>query len=255
MRTYKSSGVIIGALLGLGSPLGGLFLRMLFSRHFSRVWVHAELSHNFFFYLYMLLTVPIVFAGFGFFFGYLMDKISSQKEALARSNIILEHQSMTDDITGLYNHRHILEEVDKELERAKRYRRILSGIMLDIDRFKEVNDLYGHLTGDAVISEMAEIIRQSIRKIDVAGRFGGDEFLLILPEADPGAALSVAKRLQLQVRQHRFKTIRDYLLLTVSIGIFSLQDTKDYEKQIFIEKMDMALLKAKNLGKDRIHSE
>ena len=255
MKTYKLSGTIIGVFLGFGSPLGGLFLRMIFSKNFSRAWIHTELAHNFFFYLYMVLTVPIVFVGFGFFFGYLMDKIYSQKEALAKSNIILEHQSMTDDITGLYNHRHILEEVDKELERAKRYSRNLSGIMLDIDRFKEVNDLYGHLTGDAVISEMAEIIRQSIRKIDVAGRFGGDEFLLILPEADPGAALSVAKRLQLQVRQHRFKTIRDYLLLTVSIGIFSLQDAKDYERQVFVEKVDMALSKAKNLGKDRIYSE
>lgn len=73
IKNYKISGAVLGIVLGLGSPFGGLFLRMIFSKQLSRAWIYGELASNFFFYLYMLLTVPLLFAIFGFFFGYLMD--------------------------------------------------------------------------------------------------------------------------------------------------------------------------------------
>lgn len=167
----------------------------------------------------------------------------------------MEHQSITDDITGLYNHRHILLEVDKEIERAKRYGRFLSGMMIDVDNFKEINDVYGHLVGDSVLSEVSQVIQQNIRKIDIPGRFGGDEFLIILPETALMAARILGERILIMINKHSFKTARDYLQVSVSIGVFFIQDGKDYDRAIFIEKMDFAMTKAKRLGKNRVHAE
>lgn len=245
-------GLIVGLILGLGAPIGGLLFRALIFRQFNFHSMVLEIDDKFYYYFYMAIITPLAFGAFGYYLGSLNDKIQSQKQKLESLMSVLEAQSMTDDVTGLYNHRHLLEEIEKEIERSKRHHHDLSAMMIDLDGFKQINDLYGHITGDSVLRETALVINQSIRKIDVVGRYGGDEFVVILPEAKIEAAKTVAERILENVRQHRFKTKRDYVSLTVSIGIFSYEDSKDLDRAVFIEKIDEAMFKAKSSGKDRM---
>lgn len=243
--------MILGLLLGLGAPIGGLLFGMIFFGEINFHWVKQEVSSRFYYYAYMSLITPAVFGFFGAYLGSLNDKIHAQKKSLEALVNVLEAQSMSDDVTGIYNHRHLLEEIAKEVERSKRHDHLLSGMMVDVDDFKQINDLYGHSTGDAVIREVALVLNESIRKIDIIGRYGGDEFVIILPEAKLSAAKVVSERILLNIRQHRFNTRRDYVSLTVSIGLFSFENSSNLDKAQFIEKIDQAMFQAKSLGKDR----
>lgn len=254
-KRYKIFGVLIGLILGLGAPLGFFIVHAVTEARLRSDWMSRELDNFWLVYLYMTVLSPAVFGIFGYFFGKLMDRTYRQKILLEQANIILENQSMTDDLTGLFNHRQILAEIDKEVERARRYQRNLSGMMIDVDGFKAINDFYGHLTGDSVLREIANIIRHSVRNVDIVGRFGGDEFLVILPEASREAARVVAERVLKGVQQHPFKTGRDYISLTASIGVFSITDPKDFERTAFLDKMDRAMFRSKEEGKNRIYSD
>ena len=238
--------------MGTGAPMGSLLFRMIVAGDFRFSWIEAEITDHFYYYAYMGLLTPLAFGIFGSYLGGLNQKIHVQKESLENVMNILETQSMTDDVTGLYNHRHLLEEIEKEVERSKRYRRTLSGMMVDLDGFKEINDQYGHLTGDYVLRETANVLNESIRKIDILGRYGGDEFVIILPEAPLAAARTVAERVLQNIRQHRFHTKKGYISLTVSVGLFSFENTEDLDKTQFIEKIDQAMFEAKKLGKNRM---
>ncbi len=240
--SYAAFGLGAGLILGLGAPVGGFFLSLVFS-----------VKVDPFFYLYLLVMTPLAFSVFGYFLGHWADRLFLQKKSIEHAMAIVESQSMTDDVTGIYNHRHILEEIEREVERAWRYHRIVSGIMIDVDNFKEANDSYGHLTGDSVLRDLAKLLSGSIRKVDIIGRYGGDEFLVILPETPLAAAREVAERIQQNVRQYRFKTQRDYFRMTVSLGIFTFEDPRDFNKNTFIEKIDQAMFQAKSLGKDQIY--
>lgn len=253
-KTYKGVGTLVGVLLGLGAPAGALFFRILFEGDLSFAWLANDVTEHLDFYVYMVLSTPTAFGIFGAYLGRLQDEIISQKQSLEMLNTLLKAQSMTDDTTGLFNHRHLMEEIEKELTRARRYKRFLSGMMVDIDNFKEINDYYGHLTGDSVLREVAELLKKSLRKVDIVGRYGGDEFLIILPETNGDVALAVAQRIQKDIQQHRFRTMRDYITVSVSIGVVHFSDSKDFDKTAFVEKLDEAMYKAKSLGKDRIYS-
>lgn len=164
----------------------------------------------------------------------------------------LQTQSRTDDLTGQYNRRHILVELEKEVERAIRYGRHLSGMMVDIDDFKLINDKYGHLMGDRVLKSVAAVLEHSIRRIDILGRYGGDEFLVILPESALEIARLVAQRIQKNLLEYYQNVVRDLAPLTVSIGLLSFKNVREIDKAIFIEKIDQALLAAKRSGKNTI---
>lgn len=250
--SLKKSGWIAGALLGLGAPVGSLLFETAFFGNMDFGRMAQKMSDHSYYYTYMTLLTPLAFGMFGAYLGSLNDRIRQQKKSLESMVGILETQSMTDDVTGLYNHRHLLEEIEKEVERSKRHGHVLSGMMVDVDNFKEINECYGHLTADFVLREMALVLNESIRKIDVIGRYGGDEFVIILPEASPKAAEIVSDRILQNVRQRRFKTGRDYISLSVSIGLFSFENTSHLDKAQFIEKIDQAMYQAKDLGKNRV---
>lgn len=175
----------------------------------------------------------------------------TEEELLVRSREF-ETQSRTDDLTGQYNRRHILVELEKEVERALRYGRRLSGMMVDIDDFKNINDQYGHLVGDRVIKAFAGVLERSIRKVDILGRYGGDEFLIILPEATADVARLVAQRIQKNLADYQRNVLGELSPFTASIGLRSFEAIKEVDKTIFIEKIDQALLKAKRAGKNTI---
>ena len=239
----------VGILVGLGAPVTHIFLDM--AETHQDVWVCflKELEDHGFL---LSLVAPLVTGIFGFILGLLEDKVLFQKANLERMSRQLERQSMTDDITGLYNHRHILVEIDREVERANRYGRILSGMMIDIDDFKKANDHYGHLAGDALLRDVADVLQRSIRKVDILGRYGGDEFFVILPETDTEASRVVAERIQKNIRQHSFRFKETPLAVTVSIGLLSFPAGRKIDVETFIEEVDRVMLEAKRLGKDRV---
>ncbi|MBI3252384.1 MAG: GGDEF domain-containing protein [Candidatus Omnitrophica bacterium] len=183
------------------------------------------------------------------------NDLLARNKALEQRVAFLQTQSMTDDVTGLYNHRHMLEEIDREVERAKRHGRALCGIMLDIDNFKSVNDRFGHPAGDRVLREVASLLTGSIRRVDIVGRYGGDEFVVILPETDFPSAQTVADRIQKNIRQEPFDVAESYVSLTISMGIGYFKETRDLSTSDFVERADRALLKAKTLGKNQIVAE
>jgi len=160
----------------------------------------------------------------------------------------LELMAVTDGLTGLYNHRFIFERLEEETAKVTRYERPLSIIMLDIDNFKAVNDTFGHRTGDNVLQSAAHAIMACIRKTDVAGRYGGEEFLVLLPETDLADAKVVAEKIRSTVAQLRFETKE--LSITISAGIAEAQQGESFEA--FINRADTNLYRAKRSGKNRV---
>ncbi len=203
-------------------------------------------------FAYLTLFIPALFAIFGFLLGYLMDKLSEQKKTLENINSSLKEQSILDELTGQYNRRHILQELDKELDRARRYKHTLAGIMIDVDDFKKINDRHGHLFGDHILKEVTKIFDHCVRTIDILGRYGGDEFIILLPEATPDTAGVVAERIKNAIHKHAFEVKKKKFKVTVSVGAQYFHDLTDMSRVDFIDKIDQALYKAKAAGKDRV---
>jgi len=179
--------------------------------------------------------------------------IANQALEKSRTQLEKEHLqeevrrlSITDDLTGLYNHRHFFKTLESELVRMKRQRTTLSLLMFDLDHFKRYNDLYGHLEGDKVLRKMGEIVRNSIRSnVDSGYRYGGDEFATLIIGASVDQTLAIAERIRSLVEQAGFQDI------TVSIGLSEFQDRFDLER--FVKSADDAMYVAKNSGGNRVY--
>ncbi|WP_433315769.1 diguanylate cyclase [Micromonospora sp. CA-269861] len=159
--------------------------------------------------------------------------------------------SLTDPLTGLWNYRYLRESIRREVERASRFGRMLSVLALDLDRFKDVNDTYGHAAGDTVLAEFARRVRGEIREVDLAFRQGGEEFVLLLPETDARGAAIVAERLGAAVRDTPI-AVEAYagpVLVTVSVGIAVFPDHGGTGREV-LEAADDALYAAKAAGRD-----
>ncbi|MEQ1930456.1 MAG: PleD family two-component system response regulator [Parvularculaceae bacterium] len=163
--------------------------------------------------------------------------------------------AITDELTGLYNRRYLASHLSAMFDRAFWTGRPLSVMVLDLDHFKSVNDTYGHDIGDQVIREFAERVRGSVRGIDLACRYGGEEFLIAMPDTERESARIVAERLRQEVAAHRLVINggRDELQVTVSVGIASTEDgPKDDSPQRLIKRADEALYAAKSGGRNRV---
>jgi len=175
---------------------------------------------------------------------------------LAIDNALLlrkvKEASLTDHLTGLYNQRYFYDRIQEEINRAQRNGSNLSILMIDVDNFKNYNDLYGHLNGDKALAKVAAVISASCREIDVAARYGGEEFVVVLPDTSGEGAIEVAGRIINGVRDERFPGFPDKpeVSLSVSIGVASFPK-HGLEVLEVIERADKALYKAKELGKDR----
>ncbi|MEU7588985.1 diguanylate cyclase [Micromonospora sp. NPDC049230] len=159
--------------------------------------------------------------------------------------------SLTDPLTGLWNYRYLRESIRREVERASRFGRMLSVLALDLDRFKDVNDTYGHAAGDTVLAEFARRVRGEIREVDLAFRQGGEEFVLLLPETDARGAAIVAERLGAAIRETPI-AVEAYagpVVVTVSVGIAVYPDNGSTGREV-LEAADDALYAAKAAGRD-----
>ncbi len=161
----------------------------------------------------------------------------------------LEHLANTDDLTGLNNRCRFLELLQKEIKRAERTGRALSLMMIDIDHFKRINDRFGHMAGDRVLSHFANLLLVHTREIDEAGRLGGEEFGITLPETTAKEALAIANRLKNKVENQRFVISSETIKITISIGIAALKETETREQ--LLGRADAAMYTAKQKGRNR----
>jgi two-component system cell cycle response regulator len=160
-----------------------------------------------------------------------------------------------DALTGCLNRRAFMERLDRELDRVRRYGIELSILMIDIDRFKEVNDKRGHLVGDTVLRQMGDLLRHEVRSVDLASRYGGEEFIIVLPDTTPEGAMVFAERLRKRVSGRNFAETGEPLNVTVSIGVAHVaKDSGSLEPETLISRADEALYRAKNDGRDKVRS-
>ena len=179
----------------------------------------------------------------------------AQQAAIAVNNAELfnelEKLTRTDTLTGLYNRRGLIEMSQSEFERAKRSGFPLSMIMLDIDFFKHVNDLYGHAIGDQVLRILSDELHRNLRAIDILCRYGGEEFAILLPETTLQSAREVAERLRIAVAKLQFNITHADIKITVSQGLSTMPgETADLET--LLGQADNALYSAKSSGRNRV---
>jgi len=181
----------------------------------------------------------------------LQDELKQRNKQLVDLTKRLEVMAITDPLTGIYNRRHFEEILKTEFVRATRYGHGLSCLMVDVDHFKRINDKYGHDTGDAVLKKVTELITSCLRKVDALARWGGEEFIVLLPETGVKGARSVAERILRCVSGHRFKKLPDSETVTVSIGVSAI-DGKTGSWEDLIKAADDALYRAKAKGRNRV---
>jgi diguanylate cyclase (GGDEF)-like protein/PAS domain S-box-containing protein len=163
----------------------------------------------------------------------------------------VQKQAITDTLTGIYNRRGFFELGRREVERALRFGRPLAAIMLDVDNFKRVNDNFGHQEGDRALQHLSDCLNNNIRKVDILGRYGGDEFSILLPEIDMFAASTVAERLRHSVFSMPIEIDKGSIQMTISLGIAKVSsDTPDLDT--LLDRADQAMYAAKNAGRNRI---
>lgn len=184
-------------------------------------------------------------------FVYFIQDVSNQKEMIQA----LHDMANYDSLTQIYNRRRLMTEAEKELLRAKRHGHSVSALMIDIDHFKLVNDRYGHLAGDEVLKALAKVCRSKIRHNDILGRYGGEEFLIVLPESGKESAYRVAKDIKEAVAAMKIKYKGEVIGVSVSIGMETeIINKENYSVGKLINNADVALYKAKNSGRNRIES-
>jgi len=163
-----------------------------------------------------------------------------------------ERLAVTDSLTGLYNHREFQKRLMEELERAQRYGSEFSLLMMDIDHFKEFNDVHGHPVGDAILKEVVKTLRDSIRNVDILSRYGGEEFTLIMPETDGKNGKIVAERIRYAVAEKEFLTRTQHSVhVTISIGVASFPLDAAKREELIVAS-DEALYFAKNEGRNKV---
>ncbi len=165
---------------------------------------------------------------------------------------ILQEQAQTDALTGLYNYRFFADVLPREMERAQRSLQPMSMIMIDIDHFKKFNDQWGHEVGNQALIHIAKLIHQTIRKLDIACRFGGEEFVVILPNTDLRQSIHVANRIREVIEDTCLRITTETISITASLGVDEYRANHTDSLEGFIERVDAWLYQAKHLGRNRV---
>jgi diguanylate cyclase (GGDEF)-like protein len=179
----------------------------------------------------------------------LQDELRVKNAQLEELLLKVNQLAITDVMTGLYNRRRFHDVLAGEYERSRRYGTPFALIIMDIDHFKTINDTCGHAAGDHVLQEISLILQHSVRKIDIPFRFGGEEFVVILPGTVKGDSVAVAERFRHAVEAHAFECFRGRI--TVSCGIAGVPDDRVDSEEKLVKCADFALYRAKHLGRNR----
>jgi two-component system cell cycle response regulator len=164
----------------------------------------------------------------------------------------IKNLSIRDGLTDLFNHRHSIELLGNEFARVGRYAGPVSVLMMDLDHFKDVNDLHGHLAGDIVLKEVSRVLKDTLRTVDALGRYGGEEFLAVLAHTSREEALQTGERLRRAIHEHVFRVGDKELRVTVSVGVASHPDDGMDSPMALIREADLALYRAKQGGRNRV---
>jgi diguanylate cyclase (GGDEF)-like protein len=162
-----------------------------------------------------------------------------------------ERLTITDDLTKLYNYRYLMKYLEAEVKRCLRYKKKVSLLFIDIDGFKQINDTFGHLAGSQALAEMGQVFKRIVRETDVVGRYGGDEFVIVLPETPLNGAMIIAERIRKKVEECEFVTQNLSIRLTVSLGVANCPK-HTLTSEGLIKKADAAMYRAKELSKNSI---
>jgi diguanylate cyclase (GGDEF)-like protein len=208
-------------------------MRSLRARSASLAWMRHELAVDLDLFAYVTVSTLTVFLAFGYVLG-------------RQADLLLEI-ARTDPLTGLFNGRAFQERLGEEIARAQRYERPLCLLMIDVDGLKAVNDRGGHAAGDAALVRVAEALRNSARRTDVAARWGGDEFILLAPDTTVEAAATVGERVRALVAAGAADGP-----LTVSVGLAALAQSDDASGAGLRGRADRALYAAKSAGRNRV---
>lgn len=183
--------------------------------------------------------------------GFATEVFNNMVIDLQQNRKKLEQLATTDSLTKLVNRKQLLQNLSEHFNAYQRYMTKFSILVIDIDHFKKINDTYGHPAGDAVLIDMAAVFMDSVRTIDVVGRYGGEEFLVILTRTDEATAMVVAERIRQSVKEHTFIVDNNRLAVTISIGVTEVLKSDSSESDL-INRADKALYKAKESGRDRV---
>jgi two-component system cell cycle response regulator len=225
-----------GAILSLGEPIGLLLVR----EWYGAPPIPIELLHQGVTYVYVFLTTAIIMASLGYVLGRQTDRLAAL--------------SQTDPLTGLPNRRALRFRLNDEMRRATRYASPVSLVLLDIDGLKRINDEGGHGAGDRLIRQVATSISATLRNSDLGARWGGDEFAIVMPNADAAAARRLAERLMTHLHEQQASDPR--APVTVSIGLATFDPTTGGDPNVedLARAADGALYAAKAAGRNRIRA-
>ncbi len=238
----------LGAILGMGSPVGAFLLRYwLANPVLTPPWARAELQYNFLFYCYMAVGTILAFSTFGYLIGIRSERQRLRNRQLAARVEELHLKSVTDALSGAFTYGYLYEVLDIEIQRTLTDKSPLSVMILDIDEFKRINDGHGHLFGDRVIKETAETISAHIRSHDILGRYGGDEFVIVMPGCDRKTALHIAERVRAGIAKNGYMT-------TVSIGVATFAGSQIQKSSELLNEADMNLYQAKHDGRNCVRA-
>jgi two-component system cell cycle response regulator len=163
----------------------------------------------------------------------------------------MRHLAETDPLTNCFNRRALMEKLEQEMDRAARYATMLTGMMVDIDNFKQINDTHGHLVGDRVLKQLSSLLKREQRSVDIVARYGGEEFVVLLPETTSAESRNFAERLLRRVATHDFGEPGKPVRVTISVGIASYPDERVADGESLLRLADSHLYRAKSDGRNR----
>ena len=176
-------------------------------------------------------------------------------EMTKADNARLEALAHTDSLTLVLNRRALVTRLMAEVDRARRYQSVVTVLMIDLDHFKSVNDTYGHLAGDQVLREVAQLLEHEVRSVDIVARYGGEEFIVVLPETATDGAVVFAERIRERIAERAFESTGHSLALTTSIGVATFPSARVASMEDLLARADEALYRAKADGRNRVRAE